>query len=118
MKVKEVDISGVSPSFVPRHPERWAKRRAERSKRRVRSGKADYYLGDLQAQLAGISRAADGINAKAFAAHAASKSPLEFVPPINTSEAARKCQKRIAKFYGLNNKYCKANGWTKREDQR
>jgi len=88
--------------------------------KRIRDAKprGHYYLGDLATQLAGISRQAGAINGKAHVAHIAAKNPAEFVAPIDTGKAAAACQKRIAKFYGLNNKYCKANGWTKRPDQR
>ena len=71
--------------------------------KRIRDAKprGHYYLGDIDAQLAGIRR-----------------KHSEAVVPFDIEAAAAACRKRIVKFYELDNKYCKANGWTKRPDQR
>jgi len=55
----------------------------------------DYYMGDIKEQRRYLMALVNGYNAH--------KQPTE--PHIDVNEVIRKCMKRIAKFYGMDNKY-------------
>ena len=109
----------TTTTFTPRNPGRWNRRKQARMNRRTRCNlPPTYYLGDLKKQLEMLTTSVGSINAAALVEHIKAGRPLEaFIPPLDNERVARQCGKRIARFYGLNNKYHPTR-WKKPADKR
>lgn len=69
--------------------------------------KADYYFGDIATQQELLSKQIDNINAGINARHikAGGKIGVAVIGLIDKAKCVRAMHKRVAKFYGLDNKY-------------
>lgn len=88
----------IVPNGV-RHPIQWTKRRLARNQRRVRGGRGNYYFVDAARQRRDLEVRIGVINATA------SKELGFDIVKIDVERAVLLMYRRVAKFYGLRNKY-------------